>query len=117
MLKLFISKAEFNIKAAIIYVPATILSEIISCSAFFKFVTPCTRIVFVPWPSIFAPIFIRQFDKSSISGSLAALEILVSPFANTEAISIFSVAPTLGKGNLILFPINCDLTLPTTKPF
>ena len=65
-------------------------------------------IVSVPWPVIFAPIAFRQFPRSIISGSLAALMIWVLPLARLAAIIVFSVAPTDTTGNTILFP---------TRPF
>ena len=46
--------------------------------------------------SILAPIDIKQFAKSTTSGSFAAFSFNVSPLAKTEDIKIFSVAPTLG---------------------
>ena len=41
---------------------------------------------------------------STISGSRAALSITVVPRASTEAIRMFSVAPTLGKSSQIVAP-------------
>ena len=52
----------------------------------------------VPRPEIFAPIAIRQWPRSSISGSRAALLITVSPLASVAAISAVSVAPTETNG-------------------
>ena len=36
------------------------------------------------------------------------------PFAKQAAMIVFSVAPTLGKGSIILFPCNCFNTWPIT---
>ena len=58
----------------------------------------------LPAPFIDAPILMRQFAKSIISGSFAAFRILVLPFANDAAIITFSVAPTEIFGKLISAP-------------
>ena len=41
-----------------------------------------------------------------MSGSRAALSIIVSPRASTAAVRRFSVAPTLGNSNSIVVPRN-----------
>ena len=61
--------------------------------------------VSVPIPSILAPMATRQLARSPTSGSLAALEICVSPSAKVAAIITFSVAPTETEGNKILAPL------------
>ena len=48
-----------------------------------------------------APHLFKNFIKSTISGSSAALVIFVTPLARTAAIIMLSVAPTEIKGNLI----------------
>ena len=50
----------------------------------------------VPAPTTVAPIRFRNEARSAISGSRAALMIVVDPLASTAAIKRFSVAPTLG---------------------
>ena len=64
--------------------------------------TPVTTSVAVPMPSMRAPIFTRKSHRSMISGSRAALSIVVTPSASTAAVTRFSVAPTLGKSNVIV---------------
>ena len=59
----------------------------------------------VPKPSIFAPIEIKNSPRSTMSGSRAALSIVVTPFANTAAVIMFSVAPTLGKSSSTGAPV------------
>ena len=66
--------------------------------------TPSISILGVPSPVILAPILFRKFPKSTISGSLAAFEIIVFPGVFTAAIIIFCVAPTLGKPKGISAP-------------
>ena len=56
-------------------------------------------------PLIFAPALFKNFTKSSISGSLAALVNTVFPSAKHDANIIFSVAPTLGKSKSIWHPL------------
>ena len=41
-----------------------------------------------------------MFAKSTISGSRAAFSMNVVPFATTAAMSVFSVAPTLGNSSI-----------------
>jgi len=50
----------------------------------------------VPAPSIQKPAVFKKFCKSTISGSLAGLYIVVLPGFPTANSIIFSVAPTLG---------------------
>ena len=83
--------------AAIIKVPASILSGMIWCLQPWSFSTPFIFTMDVPAPLTSAPILFKKFAKSTISGSQAALSIIVSPSAKTAAIIIFCVAPTLGK--------------------
>ncbi len=54
----------------------------------------------------FAPMALRKFIRSSISGSFAAFLIIVSPSAKMAALIIFSVAPTEGNRKLISPPIS-----------
>ena len=58
----------------------------------------------VPAPEIFAPHVLRQLARSTISGSIAALSIMVVPSASTAAIIRFSVAPTDTISMLIWAP-------------
>ena len=58
----------------------------------------------VPRPAILAPIAIRQAARSAISGSRAALRMVVVPVAATAASRRFSVAPTEGWGSRISAP-------------
>ena len=51
-----------------------------------------------------------------ISGSRATLSMTVVPSASTEAISRFSVAPTLGKSSHRFVPVSRPATSATTKP-
>jgi len=90
----------------IIYVPASILSGITSCTDECIFFTPFILIVLVPAPVIFAPILFKNIAIFTISGSLAALSIIVVPSAFTAASIIFIVAPTLAKSKYILLPFN-----------
>ena len=48
-------------------------------------------------PSICAPIATSMPQRSTISGSRAALSMTVAPLASTAAVMMFSVAPTLGR--------------------
>ena len=50
----------------------------------------------VPAPSIFAPILLRKFARSTTSGSHAAPSMTVTPSANTAAIITLSVPRTVG---------------------
>ena len=89
--------SPFVIAAANAQVPVTIRSGIAVWSTGFKVFTPVIVKVGEPKPSIFAPIEINICPRSTISGSRAALSIIVTPFASTDAVNRFSVAPTLGK--------------------
>lgn len=70
-----------------------------------KLFTPSITIVDSPAPYILAPQWFKKSARSLISGSRAGFTIIVFPFEIAEAIIIFSVIPTLGKGNIILVPI------------
>ena len=58
----------------------------------------------LPAPSTLAPMRLRKAARSAISGSRAALSIVVVPLARTAAIRAFSVAPTLGNSSTIRVP-------------
>ena len=64
------------------------------CSALCSVSRPCTQSVALPTPSIRAPILIRQWARSTTSGSRAAFSIKLSPRASTAAIRALCVAPT-----------------------
>ena len=66
--------------------------------------TPRTTIVDVPMPEMSAPIATSIWQRSTTSGSRAALSIVVTPSAKTAAVTMFSVAPTLGNGNVTSAP-------------
>ena len=84
--------------AAIIrYVPASILSGITSWKQLCKCLTPIIVMVLVPAPLILAPILFKNVAIFAISGSCAALSIIVFPLAFTAANIMLIVAPTLGK--------------------
>ena len=85
--------------------PATIRSARVACVVGCNSFTPVIVISGVPKPSIFAPIETRNSPRSTTSGSRAALSIVVTPFARTAAVIIFSVAPTLGKSSDIAAPV------------
>ena len=51
-------------------------------------------------PEICPPIATSKLHRSTISGSRAALNNWLRPFASTAAISAFSVAPTETTGKL-----------------
>ena len=63
----------------------------VPCSLF----TPCTTILSVPAPVIFAPMEMRKFARSTTSGSRAAFSSTVSPSASVAAIIRFSVPVTV----------------------
>ena len=84
--------------------PVSILSGIIVCSHQSNFLTPSIYILFVPAPQMFPPALFKNNCKSTISGSFAGFSIIVTPFASVPKSIIFSVAPTLGKGNFIFVP-------------
>ena len=58
----------------------------------------------LPAPETSAPALHKNAAKSTISGSLAALEITVTPSAQQAASMAFSVAPTLGMDRTISRP-------------
>ena len=60
-----------------------------------SFSTPWILMMSVPAPSIFAPIWMRAFARSTISGSRAAFSRMVSPSASEAAIMRFSVPVTV----------------------
>ncbi len=101
--------------AAYAQVPPTTRSPtvrwVVGCSAS----TPSMVMVAVPTPSIRAPIWASNCARSMISGSRAALSMIVVPSASTAAIRMFSVAPTLGKSSPIEAPCSL-LARPTTLP-
>ena len=68
-----------------------------------------------PTPSILAPICCSIVQRSTISGSRAALSITVVPSASTAAMRMFSVAPTLGKSSQICAPRSSSACA-TTRP-
>ena len=51
-----------------------------------------------------APIATSISQRSTTSGSRAALSIVVTPSAKTAAVTMFSVAPTLGNPNVTSAP-------------
>ena len=51
-----------------------------------------------------APIATSIWHRSTTSGSRAALSMVVTPSAHTAAVTMFSVAPTLGKANVTSAP-------------
>ena len=81
--------------AAVIQVPASILSGITECVAPQSRGTPVIEIVGDPAPSIIAPIFSSIAQRSAISGSHAAFSITVVPGIDTAAITIFAVPVTV----------------------
>ena len=66
--------------------------------------TPSISMIEVPAPSTFAPMAHSMLARSTISGSRAAFSMMVRPSATTDAISMFSVAPTLGKSRTMSAP-------------
>ena len=74
-----------------------IISYLVPVSSF----TPVIIIELVPAPVIIAPIELRKFAKSTISGSFAAFRITDVPSTTEDAIIAFSVAPTLGKSRIV----------------
>ena len=77
-------------------VPASIRSGMMSCSAPCNSFTPSMIKRRVPAPSIFAPILLKKFARSTTSGSCAAPSITVVPSASTAAIMTLSVPRTVG---------------------
>ena len=76
------------------------------CSPPSKLPTPDISTLLLPAPKIRAPIFLKQFARSTTSGSRAALRITVSPRARVAAIIKFSVAPTEATGSSIRAPLS-----------
>ena len=66
------------------------------CSAPCNSCTPSITIRSVPAPSIFAPILLRKFARSTTSGSHAAPSMTVTPSERTAAIITLSVPSTVG---------------------
>ena len=85
-------------------VPASMRSPTTACSQGCNSVTPWISITGVPAPIIWAPISFKRLARSTISGSRAALSITVVPFAKTDAIIKFSVAPTEAKARETVSP-------------
>jgi len=81
--------------AAIINVPVSILSGIISADTGFRFETPSIVITDVPAPLILAPILFNTSARAIISGSRAVFLKVVTPSATAAAIIIFSVPVTV----------------------
>ena len=65
---------------------------------------PSTQMTEPPAPRTRWPMATRKLCRSTISGSRAALQITVSPSANTAASNTFSVAPTLGNDSVTVAP-------------
>ena len=57
-----------------------------------------------PAPLTRAPMDESMLARSTISGSRAAFSMTVRPSATTDAMSRFSVAPTLGKSSTTCAP-------------
>ena len=102
----FIFNLPFVKAAAIIYVPASILSKITLCLVFFKSLDPKIFSPLFPTLLILHPSFFKNTIKSFISGSTAQFLNLVSPLEKQAAIKTFSVAPTDIVGNFITQPFN-----------
>ncbi len=100
--------------AAAKYEPVSIRSATTAYSQPCSFSTPVTTKVSVSKPSIFAPIAINIFARSVISGSRAALRIVVTPSANAAAIKIFSVPPTVTISKTTSPPFRRPSTLACT---
>ncbi len=83
------------ITAAAKYEPVSIRSGQTEYSHPCNSSTPCTIMRSVPAPSIFAPILMSIFAKSTTSGSRAAFSMMVVPSAKVAAIIAFSVPPTV----------------------
>ena len=82
------------IAGAIIKVPSSIRSTTTGWVVPPKVSTPCISIVPEPSPLISAPIDLKHFTRSTISGSFAAFFKTEVPLAKDAAIMKFSVAPT-----------------------
>ena len=103
------------ITAATAQVPATIRSETVVYSVARNALTPEIVSSDVPMPEICPPIETNMLQMSTISGSRAALSIIVCPLAVTAAISNVSVAPTLGKSKYTCVPTKPPSGACTTK--
>ena len=90
--------------AAIRYVPASILSNIIEYVVSLISVTPVIFIDLFDNQEILHPIFLKKLIKSKISGSIAQFDSIVMPLAKLAAIIKFSVAPTDIFEKRILLP-------------
>ena len=88
------------------YVAAWMRSATVRWSAAFSDPrsTPLTTMRDVPMPLMSAPMSTSRSHMSTTSGSRAALSIVVVPSANTAAVTMFSVAPTLGNENAMSAP-------------
>ena len=91
--------------------PASIRSGITSWKALWRCSTPLIVIVSVPAPLILAPILFKKVATFTISGSLAAFSIVVTPFALVATSKALIVAPTLGISRYILFPFNSSAVI------
>ena len=60
----------------------------------------------LPAPSICAPIAIRQWARSTTSGSCAAFSMIVVPCASVAAIMMFSVPVTVTMSIRIRAPLS-----------
>ena len=78
-------------------VPVSMRSGMMRCSAPASALTPSIVIVSLPAPSMFAPIALRQFARSTTSGSRAAFSMTVVPSARQAAIIRFSVPVTVTR--------------------
>ena len=78
-------------------VAATMRSPITAYSPPDSVLPPSTVMVELPAPRTLAPRQFRKLCKSPISGSRAALVMVVIPCAPTAHKMAFSVAPTLGR--------------------
>ena len=87
-------------------VPASMRSPTTRCSTGRSSETPSISMTGEPAPETFAPISLSMFARSTISGSRAALSIVVTPRAKTDAIMRFSVAPTLAKLSVTVAPVS-----------
>ena len=81
-----------------------------------NFFTPVIVIVSVPAPLILAPMLFKKSAIFTISGSLAALNILVWPLALTAANIMFIVAPTEGKSKVISAPFSSRASIIYLSP-
>ena len=91
--------------AATTKVPASMRSPITRCSTGCSSSTPSIVTTGVPAPVILAPISLSMFARSTISGSRAALSMIVVPRARTAAMMRFSVAPTLANSSETMEPV------------